>query len=706
MTEQGRFHHKYAAIVNWRQAPFLRVLLAYIIGIVTAWYWPQYYTNIGYAVLFVLALMYITHHFLADKFQYRWLFGGILYGFIALLGGYISLMHNESLWGNHFGKNLDTNEHQFVCLVSDQPIVRSNVRVEATVQYMDGVSKIGKIQLSIDSNAIQAPLEYGDIITCAVHPNPIKSAQNPYSFDAQKFNKIKNIYHQGFVTEGKLQVLQKGKGNAIWALAIKWQHHLMSILSANLPTQDEFAVGSALIVGYRSDIPEDVLNSYIVTGAMHVLSVSGLHVGVLAMILHWLLGFIKTKNRYWHFLRIPLEISVIWAFALISGGSSSVLRAALMFSFVIISRAFGEKISVYNTLGASALLLLTWNPYMVFDVGFQLSYLGVLGIVYFFPLIYRQFYFTNKTKDRIWQWLSVGFAAQLVTAPLSLYYFHQFPTYFWLSGILVVPLSAVVLGIGMALFSLSALGLNLLVTWLGKLLWVCIYGMNVALGWMKHLPFSLVQGVWVDELIVVALYLGIACFIVLYLTRQMRWGVGLMAIMAILCMNFSWRHFDNLKQTEMQIYSVRKHTLIDIFEKNTLISIRDTALSIKTENFAAANNRFRKGSKPQVVFDDHQAYVSANVMIHKGVIHLGETCIILAKADELPVAQLCKYLIVSNIGDSKLEDLILDYKPQQVIIDGTVSLKKVNAYREILSKLNIPCHAVLEEGAFCIKLEH
>jgi competence protein ComEC len=437
---------------------------------------------------------------------------------------------------------------------------------------------------------------------------------------------------------------------------------------------------------------------------MHVLSVSGLHVGVLAMILHWLLGFIKTKNKFWNLLRIPLEIGVIWTFALISGGSSSVLRAALMFSFVILSRAFGEKISVYNTLGASALLLLTWNPYMVFDVGFQLSYLGVLGIVYFFPLIYRQLYFTNKAKDQIWQWLSVGFAAQLVTAPLSLYYFHQFPTYFWLSGILVVPLSAVVLGIGMALFSLSALGLNFLVTWLGKLLWICIYGMNLALGWMKHLPFSLVQGVWVDELIVIALYLGIACFIVLYLTRQMRWGVGLMAIVSILCMNFSWRHFDNLKQTEMQIYSIRKHTLIDIFEKKSVVSIRDTALSTKTENFAAANNRFRKGSKPQVIFEDHQAYVSANVMIHKGVIHLGETTIILAKADELPVAQFCKYLIVSNIGDSKLEELIQNYKPQQVIIDGTISLKKANAYREILRQLNIPCHSVLEDGSFCIKL--
>ena len=700
---KGRFHFNYAEVVNWRQAPFLRVLLAYIIGIITAWYWPQYFTNIGLGVLSALVTMVGIHYFVAERFKFRWVFGTILYGFVALLGGFIALLHDESLRGNHFGKALDNNEHEYICLVTDQPTVRNTVRVETTVQYMDGVAKTGKIQLSIDSSAIQTPLEYGDVITCKTRVSSIKAAQNPYSFDAKKYNKIKNIYHQGFVAEGNFKVLEKGKGNAIWSLMIAWQHQLMAVLKDNLPTKDEFAVGSALIVGYRSDIPEDVLNSYIVTGAMHVLSVSGLHVGVLAMILHWLLGFIKTKNRLWQGTRIALEITIIWIFAFISGGSSSVLRAALMFSFVIASRAFGEKISVYNTLGASAILILSWNPYMVFDVGFQLSYLGVLGIVYFYPLIYRQFFFKNKVKDQIWQWLSVGFAAQLVTAPLSLYYFHQFPTYFWLSGILVVPLSAVVLGMGMALFTLNGLGLNLLVTWLGKVLWGAIYAMNIALGFMKRLPFSLIEGVWVDELIVAALYLCITFFIVLYLTRQLRWGVAFMVVTVLLCLNFSWRHLDNLQQTEIQIYSIRKHALIDIFEGNKIITLRSENLTLKTENFAAGNNRFRKGNMPHIDIQDNQAYAGANVMLHKGVIYTGKTTIVTVSETTFPPIQNCNYLIISHLGTRLLEDIIQDYKPQQVIIDGTVSYKKLNAYREILSKFNIPCHSVLEDGAYCIK---
>jgi ABC-type multidrug transport system fused ATPase/permease subunit len=227
--------------------------------------------------------------------------------------------------------------------------------------------------------------------------------------------------------------------------------------------------------------------------------------------------------------------------------------------------------------------------------------------------------------------------------------------------------------------------------------------MNLALGWMKRLPFSLIEGVWVDELIVVALYLCITFFIVLYLTRQLRWGVAFMLVAVLLCINFCWKHFNNLQQTEIQIYSIRKHSLIDIFEGNKIITLRDTTLQLKTENFAAANNRFRKGNMAHIDIKSHQAYAGHSIVLHKNVIYKANTGIAMVSEQSLPAVQPYKYLIISHLGAISLEDILKDYKPQYVIVDGTVSYKKLNAYREILNKLNIPCHSVLEDGAYCIK---
>ena len=704
---QSRLHLGFEQAVNWREAPFLRILFAFMLGIGIAWCsgWGISYSRVVVALGFIQILL--AHYLLPKKIQYRWIFGLSMYSFIATIGFFGANEHDELQWSSHFAKDLDSEPHTIICKITEQPIVRSYLRFEADVQCFDGKVKTGRILLTTDSTANTAGLEYGDLLQCEVKVASVKPALNPYSFDARRFYRIKNIHHQGYTLETTIRVIAKRKGNPIWAYSIDCQHKLMQILHEYLPTKDEFAVGSALIVGYRSEIPEDVLNSYIVTGAMHVLSVSGLHVGVLAMLLQWLFGFVKTKNRYWLGFRMIVEVGMIWAFALISGGSSSVLRAALMFSFVIVARTVGSKISVYNTLGASAIVILAWNPYMLFDVGFQLSYLGVLGIVFFYPLIYRQFFFTGYVSDHLWQWLSVGFAAQLVTAPLSIYYFHQFPTYFWLSGLLVVPLSAVVLGIGMLLFSVYGIGFSSLNFLIGKLLWFCIWIMNTCLGAMKQLPYSLMNGIWVDLPILIALYSMLIFFVVLYLTRNIRWGLAIAIVLLLLCINFCWLHYSRTTMPKLTIYSVNKHTLIDIFDHFEIISIRDSSLTERGERFASENNRIYEGiHRPlkKVILEHLEDMTSESALISKqNVICMGRNKIAIVNKYQTAAPIHCDYVLLGAIPVNDLEQVVRTYTPQKIILDSRLSYTKTQEIKIKLKALNQHTIVLSEEGAYTIE---
>src|SRR5690606_29990590 len=142
-------------------------------------------------------------------------------------------------------------------------------------------------------------------------------------------------------------------------------------------------------------------------------------------------------------------------YAFITGLSPSVLRAVVMFSLVTVARTISRRPSIYNTLGIAAFFLLLYEPYYLLDVGFQLSFLAVLGIVYLQPLLYKTVTFDNWLLDKVWALFTISVAAQLITFPLCLLYFHQFPVYFWLANLVVVPLSALALYTGVAALAFS-----------------------------------------------------------------------------------------------------------------------------------------------------------------------------------------------------------------------------------------------------------
>ena len=196
---------------------------------------------------------------------------------------------------------------------------------------------------------------------------------------------------------------------------------------------EAIAVASTLILGYKADLSNDVLQAYSKTGTIHVLSVSGAHVAILLILLSFGFSFLD-RFKYGRLIKAILIILIIWYYSLLTGFSPAVCRAAVMISMVIIGKTYSRHISILNILAISAFFLLLYDPLFITDVGFQLSYLTVLGLIVLQPIVYKWVHLENKWADKLWALCSVSIAAQVITFPLSIYYFHQFPVYFLISN--------------------------------------------------------------------------------------------------------------------------------------------------------------------------------------------------------------------------------------------------------------------------------
>jgi competence protein ComEC len=341
----------------------------------------------------------------------------------------------------------------------------------------------------------------------------IKNFGNPFEFDYKTYMNRNGYFYTAFVDSGNWFI--KGKNShfslTMWALEIR-DMILNYYKQLNLPPSS-FAVISALTVGDKRYLDDETKMAYVNSGTIHILAVSGMHVGLLFWLLQQLfrpLMFFK-KGKL---LRSIAVLVFIWIYALITGLTPSVVRASVMFSFWIIGDTSNRKTNIYNTICASAFLLLIIDPDTIYDVGFQLSYLAVIGIVVFYKDIFNWFYVKNFVLKHVWSWIAVSLAAQLFTLPVTLYNFHQFPNYFLLSNIIALPLSTVILYGSLA--TLLVIPFKFLWIPAGWFLKILIGWMNGVLIWIEHLPFSISKGIWISEFMTVLLFgiiISFCCYI-------------------------------------------------------------------------------------------------------------------------------------------------------------------------------------------------
>lgn len=360
------------------------------------------------------------------------------------------------------------------------------------------------VALSSDSTA-PAQLHYGENYYIPAHYKAIESPDNPAGFDFKSWLAMQNIHHQIFLQPAELVTANIQTGMPLISFALALRKSQVDIYRKLLKDDNAFAVASTLILGYRADLSAETIAAYSKTGTIHALSVSGMHVGIIYLVLNWTLGWMDRKI-WLKWSKVFILLILIWGYAVLTGCSASVLRAAIMLSIFILAKSVHNQANSYHVLYFSAFCLLLYNPFFFWDVGFQLSYMAVLGLIYLQPKLEQLISFKSFWFRKLWSLISLSIAAQLFTFPLSSYYFHQFPVYFILSNLFIVLPVTLLMYIGIILLMFR-------LYWTAPLFeWLIIF-MNRGLEKIAALPYSSINTIWFTkiELILLCLFLCLLC---------------------------------------------------------------------------------------------------------------------------------------------------------------------------------------------------
>jgi ComEC/Rec2-related protein len=384
---------------------------------------------------------------------------------------------------------------------------------------------------------------------------PIENKGNPGEFDLKTYWKTKGICGMFFMETEDFQVLETVPCSFLTKSIRNAQELCLDILSKHL-TGQELGIAQALILGDKSLLDNEIRNAFTATGSMHILAVSGLHIG---LILQLILALIKLGARWVNrSTALLFVILLLWFYALMTGFSPSVIRAVFMFSVLTWTQWKGLQTSSINSLFFTAFIIVLWKPMYLFDIGFQLSYLAMLGIFLFYPKISSIYKPESKILYYLWEGTAIGFAAQVATTPLTLYYFHQFPNYFAIANLGLMGLSSIVLGAG--IFILVTHKIPLLGKLNGLILLYSVFWMFRLIQWIESWPAALVYGFEI-EIILAPILLFNASILFLGDIKKSYWKVNAFHFLFILAW-ISHQRFLNASSTQLCLLNENKLTVI------------------------------------------------------------------------------------------------------------------------------------------------
>lgn len=702
--------------MNTRQIPFLRLLLPWAAGIAAGAWVNRPLPGLAYGLLAGCVLLILMAKRRYD-YRLRWLFGVWLFFLLLGAGYYAGQTHDERHQERHFAR-VCPDANFFIGVVYDAPSkgtrLKVPLRLEAAGTAPDSLASCGgNVLLFMEVTPETERLQYGDRLWVRAAIRPTVPPKNPHAFDYRQYLHYQNIHYQCFVKDGSFRVLATGLGHPLWRVAFRWRAHLLGVLRDHFPSVDEYAVASALLVGYKDDLSEDLRAAYAETGSMHALAVSGTHVGLLYAGLLFLLRRVPWPLRVRRWGETGLVLVAIWAFTLVTGATASVLRASVMFSTFLIGKAIRRQASVWNILAASAFSLLIFNPYFLFDAGFQLSYAAVAGIVFFYAWFKKITPSPPKWATEAWSILLMGVAAQLGTLPLSLYYFHQFPVYFWLAGWVVVLGGAVFLWGGAMLALLSTLAPTP-AEWLGWALYKLVWAMNYLIRIIQDLPGSVISGIWIAGWATALLYLFIGTLSGAFLRYQPRLFLSALGLFLVLGICRALQIMDHIHQRQVVLYHVNKQWLLDFFDGQTRYTWADS-IDARREKFAAEANRWAHGIRDAGVIPSpgdsttsHKqipVFTAPNLLIRRPVVrfYTQNMAIVDDKRwvhpGKLPPVNV-DVLILRNNPKLLIADCQRQFPSRLIVFDASNSRGRVERWKTECEALKIAYHDVQEQGAW------
>lgn len=696
---------------RWLPYPFLRFTPVWIAGILSANYFSlNISTGIWIAVILLYSVLVLA---IPNRQMYRW---HTLVGFCGLLTLFLT-----AYFYTHF-RQLDrqsrhlsriNNDYTHYVVTVQEPAearsrsFRSLVEVDyllhqdssGTVQNYPANGRIIIYQPRADSLEL---LQYGDQILIKGKPQLVQEPANPQEFDYRQFLAQQYIYHQHYLTSEKW--VHKGKEipNLVLYHAYQVREQCRQILQAHIHDPQARGIALALVLGIKNELDDDIRAAYAAAGAMHVLAVSGLHVGIIYLVIAFLLQPLERRGVWGKVIKALLCLLALWSYALLTGMSASVMRAATMFSFIIVANAIRRQTNIYNTIAASAFFLLMYDPMLLLSVGFQLSYLAVLGIVYLQPKIYRWITPNSKWLDWLWGLTAVSIAAQLATFPLGLYYFQQFPVYFWLSNILVIPAAYTILTLGLLSFVVG-FTYPAFVSHPSWLLEKLIQGVNRGVMGIEQLPVSVLKNIYFSPSETVVLYGAIIFLLLLLYYRRFRFACLLGTCVLFIAGSRSLHVYRMNQRKSITFYHVPKESRLDLTKGRSVFHLGDQ--DPKAMYHIAANHVYKLAT-PQFVADSASfGQIAArdwhNLML---LVWQGKTIAMVRERFDYSL-ELSKPLevdlvVVCNNALYQLEDLDKYLRYSKLIIDSSNTFYRARKLSREAEKRKIAYYCVPLQGAY------
>lgn len=638
--------------------------LSYALGILFFLFFDDFFFNIVGISSFLLLFLFLKHHSLHQTITLICLF---------LIIGYINTSlhtpnHNHLLTtyqdeGTILGKINSaiqrTSKGYYKFTIASEELVVNSERTKCNGNIL------------VYTKAEPSSARYNDYIILNKEIKLVQPPQNPNEFNFKRYLNFHHIHFSTFCASDDFITIPNPSFSII-KIAHQTQDKLSNYLLSEISSPREAQTISALVLGKRDELNKEVIANYSAAGAMHVLAVSGLHVGILLLIIRFVFQQLL-KNLFPKWLELIGTLLLIWSFAFITGLSASVVRAACMFSFIICGMHYKKDISIYPILAASALCMMLYNPYIITEVGFQLSYAAVIGIVFFTPQLQvmlptSQYWLINKISAIT----GVSISAQLATAPIAILYFHQFPTYFILSNLVVIPCAFLIVITGIVKLIVGSI--SLLNSIIAKVLCGFSWFLNEVSEKTAGLPSATINQIDISILETYLFYGAIITFFLVFINRSHQYLKPSLLLVLLISISMIFEHSLRAQQRQLVIYNIKRETAFDIINGKEHLFKASAALLKNEEKlqFHIKHHWYHKNLKPAII-DSTTSPIRKYSFANQCIVHVSKQVTLNTPIDT-------DYLIISN-NSMKLNEAIKNFNYKKLIYDSSNSNEFVSYIR-------------------------
>ena len=671
------------------QFPLARMTIGFLTGILVAYYFKPT-PSFVFELLFIASCVFVIAYFFSKRNAANAIYFGLATYFLAFgIGASTQIIHTDSFQKSNYIHEKSIFDKPHLISVAIKEKLRSsayNDRYIVLVNQIDGKKKSGRILLNVRKDSLNHSFEIGTHLQIKGSLYQNSPAKNPNQFDYGKYLENKQIYAQMYADASDIKmgsIMEKD----VWYYTAKLRTKIIRNLEKTHFNKAELHVAIALILGQQQDISPEIIRDYQFAGAVHILSVSGLHIGFILLFVTFILKPFPNTRRG-SFIKLIIILLSLSSFGFIAGLAPSVLRSVTMFSFVAIGMYLRRSTNIFHTLLVSMLLILLFEPSFLFDVGFQLSYVALFFILWLQPLLSQLWMPKTVISKYFWDILTVSFAAQIGAFPLSIYYFHQFPGLFFVTNLVIIPFLSIIMGLGVLVMVLAAF--DTIPLFLVQFLEWSIFILNKIINSIASLEQFIIQDIPFNWQLLLSVYVLLIATIIWFKKPSFNRMVLAMLTLIVFQITYFQTHGTVQNQTELVIFNTKKSSLIaERNGENITVYANDSLLKSVSKNKTFASYSMGNFSS-----------LKAKKKLQNLIYFNGKKILIVDSVAVYPKNSRPDIVVLTQSPKINFERFLQTTKPKMVVADGSNFRTIQKLWKATCLKQKIPFHATGEKGFY------